>query len=85
MKKIIYKYALNPTGGELNLPKGAELLDIQMQGGEAVAWFSHDPNEEGGEVRTYAVLFTGQEFDDFGMICRKTLQVNGLVYHVYMS
>ena len=83
---IIYKYEIALGQDTIKVPRGAKYLDCQMQGGTAVLWFEVDYDLRNTEEELgCAILFTGQEYEITGLEYRKTLQVNGLVYHVYLG
>ena len=90
----IWKVTLPRTtfGEEISIevPKYSEFQDIQFQFNmgmdqkELVAWFKVRPTETAKESIGFIIYATGQPFNyehPFRHI--KTLQYNGLVYHVY--
>lgn len=87
MKKQIYKYKLKTAVNQtLNLPIGAEILCVQMQGENMCLWALVDPNAD-IEERIIEIYGTGHPINyDMG-ISRKyisTVQVNQyLVFHIF--
>jgi hypothetical protein len=52
MKRQIWKWGINPTNdGSISMPKGAELLSIQVQRGIPCIWALVDPAAEKEERR----------------------------------
>jgi hypothetical protein len=59
MKKVIWKFELEPTDNqEIEMPKGAEILTAQNQVGIPCLWALVDPTAE-KETRTFEVVGTG--------------------------
>lgn len=63
MTKVIWKFPLEPNTGEIEVPQGAKLLDIQMQGGVPCIWALVDPNAPKVKVSVVSIG-TGQEMHD---------------------
>ena len=56
--KTIYKYKLEPGYTELNLPKNAEILMVNVQNDKAFIWAEVDKDAE-EELRHFVVAGTG--------------------------
>ena len=83
----IYKYKLEPNFGTLEMPQGAQVLTVQMQGGTPCLWARVD-TERALERRSFDVYGTGHEVpDDPRLVYVSTFQMdNGaLVWHVFES
>lgn len=80
--KTIWKYEF--VDGELNemMPSGAEILDVQIQGGAICAWFLVDTLNKKNE-RKLRLYVTGQNLPMAIGKHVSTLQAHGLVYHVF--
>jgi hypothetical protein len=68
----------------VEMPRGAEVLSVQVQHGEPVMWALLDPKAQ-NETRTFAVHGTGHEFYDDGYAYIGTFQIAGgaLVFHLF--
>lgn len=84
--KTIYKYPL-PIGGAytLQLPIGAQVLDVQDQHGAAQLWALVDSPTTGVANRTFAIYGTGHAIPDVPMRHISTFQQSGgnLVWHAF--
>ena len=90
MSKTIYKYPLEVAKTQrLELPKGAEIVSIQVQKGIPCLWAFVDKNQvDEGEAFVIAMFGTGHELPEdietnYQYIT--TIQMNGgdLVLHVF--
>lgn len=81
--KTIWKWTLE-TETTIEMPQGAELLDLQTQHGEPQLWALVDPNALSCR-RTFRVYATGQELPNDPGQYVGTFQMNGgaLVFHVF--
>jgi hypothetical protein len=62
MRKIIWKYEIgDPDGYGLEMPKGAEILTVQIQNDKPYIWALVDENSP-IEERNFIVLGTGHSF-----------------------
>ncbi len=63
MNNTIWKYSV-PFAGEftLDMPKGAEVLTLQLQEGEPVMWVAVDPDAEKEEIK-FSLIGTGHAVD----------------------
>lgn len=89
---IIYKYTLpeplpfNACVVELELPRGAWVLDFQVQDSEIRLWAVVDPNAD-KEIRRYLVQGTGhpitqvEDLDD--LVWEATVQRGSYVWHIF--
>ena len=76
--KRIFKYPI--VGMQLELPRGAKVLHVDLQDGKPMCWAEVDAQEKGTEV--YGVLPTGAELanDDLHV---GTWQTGEYVWHLY--
>lgn len=87
MERSIYKYQIRHEDEQVvMLPKGAEILSVQIQSGVLVLWaIVFTKNET--EPRVIEIYGTGSSFPTIGQFERKyisTVQDNlGLVWHVF--
>ncbi len=80
----IFKYILGHTT-TLELPEGAELITIQIQGDDLCAWFKVDPDIKTTFPRKFVRVATGQLFNETlneGTYIT-TLQDGPFVWHIY--
>ena len=86
MKKVIWKYKLRAVEKQcLAIPKGAEILSVQLQGNNACLWALVNPEEE-KEIKTIGIFKTGNPIaTDRQCKFIDTIQLyNGeLVFHVF--
>mgnify|MGYP007100133200 CR=1 FL=1 len=81
--RIIYKVKVMNL---VFLPPSAEILDIGVQDGEIVLWYSFDPEEEHSEHHYFSVVGTGWDVpSDSGKFWThmKTVQNGAYVWHIY--
>jgi hypothetical protein len=76
--KAIYKYSVTPS---VEMPQGAQILDIQKQQGLITMWALVDPNAP-MECRRFEVVGTGWSVGD-GLHHIKTFQDEQFVWHVF--
>jgi hypothetical protein len=76
--KTIYKYTLTPS---VEMPIGAEILDIQMQDDLIRMWALVDPNAP-LEERRFETVGTGWSVGA-GLQHIKTFQEGSFVWHVF--
>lgn len=82
MAKQIWKYSLENV---IEMPKGAEILTIDIQNGQmfnAQMWVKVDTENE-VEKRMFEVIGTGQNFDDTNKKYVGTYQEGPFVWHVF--
>lgn len=86
MKRVVYKYQLNPTQTRqaVRLPLAAKILSVQMQGNDMVLWAMVDPETELTEERAIAIHGTGHAFY-YPVTHISTILLNegALVLHVF--
>ena len=85
--KTIYKYSIGGSD-KLTLPKGAEILDIQLQHGNLYMWAKIDTMETEVEDRTIRMFGTGHMIDESiigEMKFIATVQFDGgnLIFHFF--
>lgn len=79
--KTIYKYELRSQDASMKLPKGAEILTVQLQDGRPMMWALVDP-ENVLEDRFISTVGTGWEVEDnMKYIC--TYMEGYFVWHVF--
>lgn len=78
MSKTIHKYILTSS---MEMPKGAQILDIQMQGALITIWALVDPNAP-LEVRRFETAGTGWTVGE-GLWYIKSLQDGSYVWHIF--
>ena len=81
--RAIWKYILDITDAQcLDMPSGAKILCVQMQGKTLCLWAVVDPAQP--KVRhTFRVYGTGHPLDDNHGVYLGTVQVGMLVFHVF--
>lgn len=84
----IFKYRLKSPGATtLSMPRGAEVLGVQLQAGDLAVWAMVDPALP-PEDRRLVVVGTGHQLPD-SMASRErypylgTVQASALVWHVF--
>lgn len=81
----IWKYQLRDAQiATLNMPKGAQVLSVQVQHGKPMVWALVDPKAD-MERRISHVVGTGWDFEPAGMTYVGTFQVSGgeFVFHLF--
>ena len=79
--KTIWKYEVSPVT-ELDMPAGAEVLDLQVQNGVPAMWALVDPNAV--KVKRFFRMYgTGHEMPNNPGKYVRTFQTQGLVFHVF--
>jgi len=80
----IWKYPLGPGENVLEMPSGAEILTVQVQGHQPVLWAKVIPNLP-KEKRIIRVLATGEGFNGTGLKYISTFQIAGgsLIFHAF--
>jgi len=80
---VVWKFSLYPFT-TLDMPKGARILSIQVQHGQAQMWVFCDPSKP-TETRTFEVHPTGVTFCSEGLEYLGTFQMAGgdLVFHAF--
>lgn len=88
MSTVIWKFPLLTTDWqEIQMPKGADILTVQVQFGEPFLWARVDPSLPLYPC-TFEVFGTGHEIDEDMCVERHyvgTYQLNGgsLIFHVF--
>jgi hypothetical protein len=68
-QKVIFKYTLNTFEGPINeieMPQGAEILNVQSQNDTPTIWAKCDKANE-YESRYFAIVGTGKDFGKEGL------------------
>lgn len=84
--KTVYKYPLQIGGAyTLQLPIGAQVLDVQEQHGSVQMWALVDAPCVGVATRTFAIYGTGHAIPEVPMRYISTFQQSGgsLVWHAF--
>jgi hypothetical protein len=79
----IYKYVLTPDHETVPLPKGARVLDAQMQDGSITLWALVDPQERESVPRRFGVYATGGPGPGVRDTHVATILHGGFVWHVF--
>jgi len=84
-QRVVFKYQLMAMQTQsLQLPLGAELLDVQMQDDHMMLWVLQDPHGYETEERRIHVIGTGWMLPQVGLRHVGTVQqFTGLVWHVF--
>ncbi len=82
--KTIWKYELRPLA-EINMPRGAQVLTVQVQNGIPQIWVFVNADYEFEEVRKFITYGTGHKVPDNPGRYIGTFQLaeEGLVFHVF--
>lgn len=82
---LIHKYRLDIIDNQIvHVPKGAKLLDIQVQDEGVYAWFMFDVGAIKRPVQVF-MTGTGNPFDlPFNFEHKKTVQAGIYVWHFFM-
>lgn len=82
----VWKFPLSVADDQpVSMPRGAQILSVQMQGAQLCMWALVDP-EAPKEVRRFRIVGTGHQFDEApAHVHRGTFQMHGgaLVFHVF--
>ena len=83
--KTIWKFEL-PKQGNVEMPKGAEILTVQTQNEKPCIWALVNPDAE-KEERAFVIYGTGHYFQliDYKYIGTFQLNEGRLVFHVFES
>lgn len=84
MSLVIYKYPMSQETTYIPMPKGAQILDVQMQHGVPTIWaLVHETAEL--ETRNFQTVGTGQSLSDnmkdYSHI--GTVQDGSFVWHIF--
>lgn len=81
--KTIWKYTLHVANAQsIKIPKNAEMLTVQMQGGEPQLWVLVDPEETKVDV-IIEIYGTGHPINKEKLEYINTFQEGDLVFHVF--
>ena len=80
--KTIYKYILDSQDCTLQLPKGSELLTVQLQNENLILWVLVNPNTNESEERHICIVGTGWDVED-NMKYITTYMDGYFVWHVF--
>lgn len=86
MTKTIWKYEISPEKVSIEMPKGAEILSVQIQDGNPCIWALVNPKNEPKE-KVIEIFRTGHEIPCDGIVRNfiGTFQMFGgnLVFHLF--
>ena len=79
----IYKYGLECVDTQaVMMPKGAEVLSVQLQDGELTAWAKVDTTAK-REPRVFRIMSTGYDTVEDGLHYLGTVPRGEFVWHVF--
>ena len=78
--KQIWKFEIKE--GCIIMPIGAKILSVQSQRERGMIWALVDPNAE-DEPRHFAIVGTGETFDETNMTYIGTFQDSPFVWHLF--
>jgi len=80
--RTVYKYPIYGAGADIQMPRGARVLCVQIQDDVPTIWALVDPNAE-LEGRHFRLMVTGGAFDADGLTYVGTYQQGWFVGHVF--
>lgn len=83
--RVIWKFELNPYDTVKSMPKGADILSIQIQDGKICFWAWCESTAE-KEDRKFIIIGTGNQIKHLKRDCCTflgTIQEPGLVWHIF--
>lgn len=83
--KVIYKYELSFPVSTVVTDPHARLLNVDIQSGVIMVWALVDPERDVARDvnHEFLIVGTGWEFDPKQFTYYDTVQINGLVWHVF--
>lgn len=87
--KVIWKYAVKMQDEqEIEMPKNAKMLTVQVQNDVPCIWALVDPNET-KELVKFRIVGTGNEFEDAMVMDSRyigtfQLPLHSLVFHLFL-
>lgn len=84
--QTVYKYQLSQNREtQVELPKGAEILKVDVQNDTICLWAKVNPDKKKKEARTFEVFGTGHPMPDFERRFLNTFFVQGgtYVFHAF--
>jgi hypothetical protein len=85
--KAVWKYPLADTENRIELPIGAQVLTVQMQGNNPCLWVLVEPEQQVKEYRWFNVYGTGYEINipAYKQTYQGTVQMldGKLVFHIF--
>jgi hypothetical protein len=85
MSTVIFKYPFEVAGMfQIPMPKGAEILAVQLQGGQPCIWARVDPKAP-RVLRQFWVLGTGHPMPEDPGDYVGTFQMDPFVWHLYAA
>lgn len=86
MTKAVFKYTFRVETLELDLPKGAQVLSVHEQHGQACMWVLVDPTQTHMKRRTFKLVATGEpipDADNLKFIGTVMLMEGSIVLHAF--
>jgi hypothetical protein len=81
--KTVWKFPVTPGPFEVEMPKGAQVLSVQVQGGEPFMWALVD-DQAPKEKRSFNTVGTGHDSDEIqNWRFVGTFQLGPLVFHLF--
>lgn len=86
MDQIIYKYTLEAKQGiqKIKIPSGAVFVSTQNQDDKITVWVRVSKSMKTLSEYSFYIVFTGVELKEDPLAFLATVQIQGLVYHVYL-
>lgn len=82
MSQVIWKFTLLPTNKTVQMPRGARVLSVGVQGDDIVLWAIVEPTNK-TESRFFHVIPTGSPMVIYDTKFIGTVQMGPLVFHVF--
>ena len=83
-ERRVFKYHLDDTQTALDIPKDAEVLDIQLQGDDVMLWaIVPDTVLPAITVRRFQVVLTGETVPPNSKYIKTLQNRHGYVYHIF--
>ena len=80
--QAIWKYAISRTVGDIEMPRGAQILCVQIQDDDICLWATVNTDAP-KEIRTFVIYGTGHNHPVIEGVHIGTVQQRGLVWHVF--
>lgn len=83
----IWKWELNGGRTEIVMPKGSNILTVQMQRDSPCVWAMVDPKEKETEIKTFTIVGTGHQIPWEAGWYLGTFQIldGPLVFHAFVA
>lgn len=81
---IVYKYELRNKESEIDIPKNANILKVDVQRNIPVLWaIVNEDNFEHKVKRNFVRFMTGEKFSAMGLRWLGTFYIGDLVFHQF--